>query len=147
MGWSSAYDEKAFETLVHRYGAGIKGYALRMLSNAPAAEDVFAETFVRLAQQTEQTWRPGSVRAWLYTVAHRLSIDELRRRKRMVANAASVRILQRSRAWTPNPEAAAVLGDQAKELEKVIAALQPRHREVLLRKPRLRPSRRASAPV
>ena len=130
-GWLGR-DEDAFDALVHRYGKPIKGYALRMLGSAPAAEDVFAETFVRLARQTEQTWQTGSVRGWLFTVAHRLCVDELRRRKRMVENAPGVRILEQSRAWTPNPEAQVLLGDRFRQLESALGALEDRHREVLL---------------
>jgi RNA polymerase sigma-70 factor (ECF subfamily) len=57
------------------------GHCYRMLGVAADAEDVVQETFVRVLEKpppdTGKPWRP-----WLLTVASRLAIDHLRRRRR-----------------------------------------------------------------
>jgi RNA polymerase sigma-70 factor, ECF subfamily len=57
------------------------GHCYRMLGVAADAEDVVQETFVRVLEKpppdTGKPWRP-----WLLTVASRLAIDQLRRRRR-----------------------------------------------------------------
>lgn len=57
------------------------GHCYRMLGVAADAEDVVQETFVRVLEKppadANRPWRP-----WLLTVASRLAIDQLRRRRR-----------------------------------------------------------------
>lgn len=57
------------------------GHCYRMLGVAADAEDVVQETFVRVLEKppvdTSKPWRP-----WLLTVASRLALDQLRRRRR-----------------------------------------------------------------
>jgi RNA polymerase sigma factor (sigma-70 family) len=57
------------------------GHCYRLLGVAADAEDVVQETFVRVLEKppadTTRPWRP-----WLLTVASRLAIDQLRRRRR-----------------------------------------------------------------
>lgn len=125
-------DEAAFEELVHRHGASIKGYAIRMLQSPEQAEEIYAETFLRVAT-ARGTWEDrGTVRSWLFTIAHRLCLDVLRRRateRRSVSG-----VLEISSTWsaTPGPEAVALLGEQAARLEAALSRLSTEHREVVL---------------
>ncbi|MCB9759973.1 MAG: RNA polymerase sigma factor [Alphaproteobacteria bacterium] len=124
--------EQAFEVLVRRHGASIKAYALRMLHNPEQAEEVFEETFLRVATAQGRWEDRGTVRGYLFTIAHRLCIDLLRRRK--VARDAVPHLveLQRGRRVQPSPEAAAAMGQRAERLEQAIAQLSEEHRQVLL---------------
>ena len=124
--------ESAFEELVRRHGAGLKAYALRMLHSPEQAEEVYAETFLRVAT-SRGTWEDrGTVRSWLFTIAHRLCLDLLRRRA--TERRAATGVLEIHGTWStpPNPEAAALMGEQAARLEAALAALAPEHRQVLL---------------
>ncbi len=125
-------DERAFDALVDRWGSAIKGYAIRMLGSRDQAEDIFVETFVRAAA-AEGPWESrGTVRAWLFTIARRLCIDVLRRRKVEREARRGLVHLADLRGADPSPEARAILGEQAAGVEAAIAALRPEHREVLL---------------
>ncbi len=54
-------------------------YALRLTSDASRAEDVVQETLLRAWQHPEvMTYRERSPRAWLFTVARNMIIDEQR---------------------------------------------------------------------
>ncbi len=125
-------DELAFAELVRRYGRGLKGYALRMLGNVEHAEDVYAETFVRVARSNVQWTDRGTVRGWLFTIAHRLCLDELRRRKTRQAAYPHLVHLQIQRAWTPGPEAQVAAGRRVAQLEEALRLLPDAHRQVVL---------------
>ena len=75
-------DPAAFRELVRRYGDGVLGYLFRMTGNRDQAEDLFQETFKRVHDKA-RTYRGGSFKSWLYTIATRVTIDTARRRKRL----------------------------------------------------------------
>lgn len=124
--------DAAFEELVRRHGAPVKAYALRMLHNPEQAEEIYAETFLRVATARGAWEERGTVRGWLFTMAHRLCIDVLRRRateRRLMPG-----VLEISNTWSvpPSPEASALMGEQAAQLERALASLPIEHRQVLL---------------
>lgn len=128
----AAGDDRAFAALFQRHGAAIKAFALRLLNSRDEAEDVCAETFLRVAR-AQGAWEDrGTVRAWLFTIARRQCLDVLRHRA--VERRAEQQLveLERHRGATPSPEARALLGQQAERLERALARIPEPHREVLL---------------
>ncbi len=75
-------DSAAFGELVRRYGNGLFGYLMKMSKNRQEAEDLFQETFKRVHEKAH-TFRGGKFKSWLFTIATRVAIDGLRRRRRM----------------------------------------------------------------
>ncbi len=75
-------DPAAFRELVRRYGDGVLGYLFRMTGSRDQAEDLFQETFQRVHEKA-RTYRGGSFKSWLFTIATRVTIDTARRRKRL----------------------------------------------------------------
>ena len=75
-------DSRALDVLYGRYARVVYGVALRLLGSAEQAEDVVQETFWRVWRRsgTFQAGR-GPVAAWIFGIAHNLSIDELRRQR------------------------------------------------------------------
>lgn len=65
-----------------QHRAGIFRFALSILKNPAAAEDVLQETFARLLQQDHLPFEPGTETAWLYRVARNLCYDHLRKQKK-----------------------------------------------------------------
>lgn len=124
--------EPAFEELVRRHGPAIKGYALRMLHSPEQAEEIYAETFLRVAAARGAWEERGTVRSWLFTIAHRLCLDVLRRRA--TERRSTPGVLEMGATWTvpASPEALASMGQQAARLEAALATLPPEHREILL---------------
>jgi RNA polymerase sigma-70 factor, ECF subfamily len=118
---------------VERYGGAIKSYALRMLRSAELAEEVYEDTFLRILRARGQRWNArGTVRGYLFTIAHRLCLDELRRRRTRREAVPSLIALAEARPVRPSPEAAAVLGERADQLERALQQLPDEHREVLI---------------
>jgi RNA polymerase sigma factor (sigma-70 family) len=77
-------DRAAFEALYERHFRGLYDFALRIVRDADLAADVVQSTFVKAWDAAQKQKGVENVKAWLYTVAHNLAIDELRLRKRFV---------------------------------------------------------------
>lgn len=75
-------DRTAFGELLRRYGDSVLGYLMRMSGNREQAEDLFQETFKRVHEKAD-TFRGTAFKSWLFTIATRVAIDSLRRRKRL----------------------------------------------------------------
>lgn len=124
--------EDAFAELVNRYGPSIKGFAFRLLHSHDEAEEVYAETFLRVAKARGKWESRGTVRAWLYTIARRLAYDVLRHRAVTRREEQTVVEIERWRGVTPSPEARAQLGQAADRLERALGQLSEEQREVLM---------------
>lgn len=74
-------DERAYREILARYRSPIYSLALRMVRQAQDAEDITQETFVRMFRALERYDPTRPFAAWLFTIASRLAIDHLRRRR------------------------------------------------------------------
>jgi len=67
-------------TLYERYAGRLYGLGRRLLRDEGAAEELVQESFVRLWRSASNyDARKGSVRTFLYTIAHRAAVDFQRR--------------------------------------------------------------------
>lgn len=76
-------DRDAFAALYERHFQGLYDFALRIVRDADLAADVVQSTFVKAWDAARKQKEIGNVKAWLYTIAHNLAVDELRLRKRL----------------------------------------------------------------
>jgi RNA polymerase sigma-70 factor (ECF subfamily) len=80
----AAGDMGACRTLVDEHLKKMLGLAYQMLGDVTEAEDVAQDAFLKLWKQAP-TWRPeAQIKVWLYRVVYNLSIDRLRKGKRLV---------------------------------------------------------------
>jgi RNA polymerase sigma-70 factor, ECF subfamily len=80
---SSRLDDAAFEALFRECVADVHAYAMSLLGERSAAEDVTALAFERLYRSRSRLDRGrGTPRAWLFAIARNAALDELRRRRR-----------------------------------------------------------------
>jgi len=70
-------DDNAFEELYRRHHPSVFGYCLGRLANRHAAEDAAQEVFARAATSDAEV---GNVRSWIFTIAHNVVVDAMRRR-------------------------------------------------------------------
>jgi RNA polymerase sigma factor (sigma-70 family) len=76
-------DDEAFAALFRECGADVHAYAISLLGNSSAAEDVTALAFERLYRSRSRLDHGrGTPRAWLFAIARNAALDELRRRHR-----------------------------------------------------------------
>ena len=72
-------DEKAAEELIKRYYSSILFYCKRHCFNSERAEDLKQETFLRLFRNLSGYKGKRKFKAYLYTIANHLCIDESRK--------------------------------------------------------------------
>lgn len=73
-------DEQGLETVYDRTARMIFALAYSITCHKQDAEDVLQETMVKIARNAH-TYRGGSARAWILTVARNLALDTVRKRK------------------------------------------------------------------
>jgi RNA polymerase sigma-70 factor (ECF subfamily) len=72
-------DESAFEALFGRWAGRLLRYLERMVGSAASAEELLQETFLRVHRARERYAPEARFSTWLYTIATRLALNELRR--------------------------------------------------------------------
>ncbi|CAN5753407.1 RNA polymerase sigma factor [soil metagenome] len=116
------------EQLYAAHHAEIYSYLCRMLRDDELAADLTQETFVKAFRAFDTLANHARARAWLYQIAGRKALDELRRRR-------IVRFVPwtgESRGSGASAEEAALHGRLSAEMERALAAIPPRQRQALL---------------
>lgn len=127
----------AFNAIVLRYQDAVYSIVLRMLTRREAAEDVTQEAF-GAAWRHIDTFRGGSFRSWLFTIAANRARDELRRDARRPTTSLDAARDDPDRAdidppdRDPGPEALAEQAQMRAALEVALSALPPDWREVVV---------------
>jgi RNA polymerase sigma-70 factor (ECF subfamily) len=69
------------EQLFAKHHGEIHVYLLRMVRDPELAADLTQDAFVKAYRNYDTLEKPENARAWLYQIAHRVALDEIRRRK------------------------------------------------------------------
>ena len=75
-------DAEAFNCLVERYAKQLYNFILRMLRDKTESEDVLQEVFLRVIQNIHRYKMRGLFKSWIFTIANKLTISELRKKSR-----------------------------------------------------------------
>ena len=133
-----AGDEKAYRELVERYQAQVYSVALRMVRRSEDAEDLTQETFVRMFRALSRYDPTRPFAAWLFTIASRLCIDHIRRRK-----VNPISLTQRERESEEEyeidvedpglrPDEVAIHAEESRSAAALIDSLPPHYRIVVI---------------
>jgi RNA polymerase sigma-70 factor (ECF subfamily) len=82
---ASGLDRAAFEALVASEGPRLYRFALALVRNADAAEDLVQETFVRAFERRAAFRGESAAATWLHRILHNLAVDRARRAGREIA--------------------------------------------------------------
>jgi RNA polymerase sigma-70 factor (ECF subfamily) len=119
-------DRQAFAMLYRHYLPDVYRFCYRRLGNEPAAEDATSQVFTR-ALVALPRFESGSFRAWLFTIAHHIVIDEVRRTR----PAASLEAAASLTDPAPTPEEALLSAEHCRRLAAVLRQLPPAQQQVL----------------
>ena len=125
-------DEATFEALFRSAAEDVHGYAISLLGDRSAAEDVTSLAFERLYRSRARLdLRRGTPRALLFAIARNAALDELRRRSRQPQSE-----LGEELAEDHDPGAGAALEhvERRATVRDALAGLPIREREVVLLK-------------
>ena len=118
----------AIETLYAQHHGEIYAYLVRMLREPELAADLTQDTFVKAYRAYDTLEDRGHARAWLYQIAHRVALDELRRRR-------IVRFLPwtgESRGSAPSAERLVMDLQLSGDLQRALERIPERQRNALL---------------
>ena len=77
-----ANDDAAYREVVARYGDALYGYVHRITGDHHLSEDIVSETYLRMVERIDgYTLRGPPFKAWLYRIAHNLTINALKARR------------------------------------------------------------------
>jgi RNA polymerase sigma-70 factor (ECF subfamily) len=116
------------EELFARHHTEIFAYLTRMLRDPELAADLTQDAFVKAYRAYESLEDPAHARAWLYQIAHRVALDEIRRRK-------IIRFLPwtgESRGSAPSAEHLVMETRLSGELQRALGRIPERQRAALL---------------
>ena len=116
------------EQLFAKHHGEIYAYLLRMLRNPELAADLTQDAFVKAYRAYDTLEKGENARAWLYQIAHRVALDDLRRKK-------IVRFLPltgEGRGSSPSAERLAMDVRLSGPLERAMARIPERQRAALL---------------
>jgi RNA polymerase sigma-70 factor (ECF subfamily) len=131
-------DERAYRELITRYRRQVYSLALRMVRREEDAEDLTQETFIRMFRALERYDPERPFAAWILTIASRLCIDHLRRRRLN-----PISLFQRDAASDeeyvievadagPGPDVRAVHAEEQRQADELIASLPEHYRIVVV---------------
>ncbi|HEY0443692.1 MAG TPA: sigma-70 family RNA polymerase sigma factor [Candidatus Limnocylindrales bacterium] len=116
------------EQLFAKHHGEIYAYLLRMLRDGELAADLTQDAFVKAYKNYDTLEKSENARAWLYQIAHRVALDELRRRK-------IIRFLPwtgESRGAAPSAEHIAMETRLSSDLQRALNRIPERQRAALL---------------
>jgi RNA polymerase sigma factor (sigma-70 family) len=132
-GWIPVTRDRAtarafVEQLFREYAAEIHAYLLRMVRDPELAADLTQEAFIKAYRACDTLEDAARARAWLYQIAGRTALDELRHRR-------IVRFVPwdgETRGTEASAEDLAMRDRLSGELERALARIPDRQRQALL---------------
>jgi len=129
---SGAWDRDEAAAFVERTFAKhereIFAYLMRMMRDPEVAADMTQDTFIKAYKNYDTLEKPENARAWLYQIAHRVALDEIRRRK-----------IVRFFPWTgeshgaaPSAEHLVMDANLSGDMQRALAKIPERQRAALL---------------
>ncbi len=120
--------DESIASVVHQHGAALSGFLHRLArGDHQRAEDIYQETLIRAWKHPEcRQEGVATNRGWLFTVARRISIDQLRAAAVRPAEAGGEHL-----AAVPDPVDQIDRLLVAGEVRAAVRTLSPHHREVL----------------
>jgi len=116
------------ETLFAKHHNEIYAYLLRMLREPELAADLTQDAFIKAYKNYATLEKPENARAWLYQIAHRVALDEIRRRK-------IIRFFPwtgESRGSAPSAEHLVMETHLSGDMQRALARIPERQRAALL---------------
>lgn len=128
-------DLTGLDGLMARHQDRLFRYLRRLLGDETVAEDLFQQTWVRVAERARRYDPSRPFRPWLLAVAHNLALDHLRRRRPEILDeahgAGSPGGPGPAPPGPPDPLAHLAARERRERLEAALASLGPHDREAI----------------
>lgn len=129
-------DMQAFETLAEKYKQPIVNLMYRMLHDLDEAEDLAQNVFIRVYQSAGRYEVSAKFSTWIFTIARRLCLNEIRRRARHPADSLDTNPTEHEEqaprqfadTKTFSPPEACLHEELAQKIEQALAQLPKKQR-------------------
>ncbi len=129
---TAAGDDRALTALYDATSAQVYGWALRILRDEGAAEEVALDVFAQIWKKAGQ-YDPGrgSVRGWILALARNRAIDRLRADKRGIRREGNLEATAGLTDGAADPESAAHAAHQSRLIILALESLPPEQRRAI----------------
>lgn len=124
-------DVEAARELFAPYETKLFRYLWQMLKNEQDSEDALQETMRKALEALPRYREENHFKSWLYRIGHNTALDQIRKRKKVVAFADGAESETPSLDTFPNPDEALVTKERHAELHQAVASLSDAEREVV----------------
>jgi RNA polymerase sigma factor (sigma-70 family) len=125
-------DAAAFDAVYARYGGRVHGFLLRLSRRRDVAEDLFQETWVKLARSARRLHQDTDLGAWLFRVARNAWVSHVRWSMLDVSRLVAFDEDALPPARAVDAEGRADAARRVDRLEDALAALPAASREALM---------------
>ena len=130
LAWTGG-DRRAFEALFTRLAPRLHGFFARSFRDEGIADDLLQVTFMKVHRARDQYRKEGRVLPWIFGVAARVRLDELRKRRRLPEDADEEAVERAEDQDGETPEQSLSQKDRAAAVQAALAALPESYRVVI----------------
>lgn len=132
-----AGDKKSLEILIGRYFKPIYNFIYHYVGDAPSAEDITQDVFVRVWRKIDKFDENKKFKTWLFSIAKNAAIDFLKKKKavpfsELENEEGENAIIENMTDPAPLPDELFARADLSKVISEALAELPPVDRSVLL---------------
>ena len=126
-------DPRAFVHLYDHYFPRVHAYVRYRVHSPQDAEDIIADVFFKAIRELGRfKWRHrGSFAAWLFRIAHNLTVDYYRRRERDAISLDLSEGVTELPGYAPLPDQVLAQRETFQQVQALIATLSPRRQQVI----------------
>jgi RNA polymerase sigma-70 factor (ECF subfamily) len=121
-------DKEAMRSLFLHYRLYVYRFLLRLLNNAPLADDLTSEVFLDVWRQSGRFEGRSTVATWMLAIARNKALATLRRQRHDSLDDAELETIEDT---ADDPETAVQKVDRSRLLRQILADLPVKHREII----------------
>lgn len=127
-----AGDQRGYARLLERHRGRVFGFLLRLVGDASDAEDLAQTVFLKAFRALDSYDPARAFHSWLFGIAHHAALDFLRARRPREASLDDADAAYDAADEAPGPELSTERSLDGALIERLLAALPPLYREVLV---------------
>jgi RNA polymerase sigma-70 factor, ECF subfamily len=125
----SEYRDKTILRWYEEFNEPIFKFIFMMIQDYQQAEDLRHETFIKAYVKYDSYQGQSSAKTWLFSIAHNLTIDFLRKRKPIIL---FKEVFLSKKDENPLPDELVQIKESSYELYKALGAIKDTYREVII---------------
>ncbi len=123
-----AGDIQAFRPLIERYELPLFRYAVYLVHDADAADDIVQDTFIKAYRNLNSFRTSAKFSSWIYRIAHNTAMDTLKHTHNYVADS---EIISEQVSDAPSAAVLVDMGIAGQDIEHCLAQLPVKYREAV----------------